>query len=146
MAKDVGAGSVLKIASAATPTSANLDDLSGNFTEFNTASTQGTVDITTLGNTSRTRDFLAGVMDDKISGKYLDDTSGALFKRLMAIRIGANHSAGVGKVDFRILIGGAHTGNLQVDGTMIVTDCPFDVGIETPLGGTFSGQVCGALV
>lgn len=156
MAKAIGAGTVIMMGDGAAPMNAanggaaldaDLDVISG-FTAFNLGTSDGTVDITDLSIGAAeewARKFIAGLSTHTIDGTYMDDPQGTLFRRMNAIKNGTAHVGGRGKVDVVLLIGGAVSGNMKWSFTILFTARPFNIGIDTPLGGSFSAQCDGKI-
>lgn len=155
MAAAIGAGTKILMCTATTPTSAlnggsdsNLVDVTDFFTAFNLSSSIGSIDVTTLSIGAAegwARRFIAGLRTNTASGNYLDSPQGTVFRQLIGIGNGTAHTKGRAKVDFQVKIGGAVSGNMKWDFTAFFTASPFDVGIETALGGSFSAQVDGLI-
>jgi len=123
-------------------------DVTEYFNSVGLSSSMSAIDVTKLDvgvAEEWSRQFIAGLRTSTSSGNYGDNVQGVFFRRLWAIGNGANHNDGRGKVDMRLKIGGAATGNLQIDFTAIFTSQDLTGEVETPIGGGYSIQVDGKL-
>ena len=155
MATDIGIATVVRMGTGALPNSAanggadtNLTAVTGDtgwLTAFNVSSPQGTVDITQLGASDFTRRFIAELINNSASGTYNDDLALTFKRRCETIRNGKLHPKGRSKVDIRVLVGGAVTGQAQLDFTVIITNAGVNINPTAPVGGAFDCQIDGAV-
>lgn len=153
---DIGAGSVFKMCSAATPMSAhtaggsddNLVDYSANIKSVPLENSQGTEDITTLASAALAfaTSHLATLFNPTFQTGYIDNAQGTFFLPASAVRTGTNHDAGRGVVDAAVFIGGEVTGNLRADFSMIITNLPFGIMPGAAFGGNLTAQITGGIV
>ncbi len=147
MNSSIGAGAVILMGNAAAPTTVT-GDMTEYLSNFNIATSMGTVDVTKLNANLDAffRKHIAGLRDATISANYGDDTAGTFERRIDAIMGGSVHTKGRGKVDVIVRPFGSATGRVQYAFTMIPTGMDQNTEVEAEVGGSFSGQVDGQVV
>lgn len=147
MARNIGAGTILKVGSASAPTT--LVDKSEWFKNADVQEQLDTVDITelTADDDSYARTFIAGLLSSTLSGAGDEDVvaTSSAFKHFHDAAAGTSHASGRGKIGFEILLGGAVSGNLKLSGTLLVTSLSLAAAFDGAINGSRSFQVDGPL-
>lgn len=141
----IGSGGRVQSGTAAAPSTATTDR-TPYITSFSVDQNDDTAEITTLDcdSNSYAKSFIAALSTGTATANMQwDYPTGAVYRAFGDIKVGNNHSAGRGKVDFVYDPFGSTTGNLRLSFTAIITNRTISSELGGPVNGTMSLQIDG---